>query len=71
MEVGKFNELYNHTYSEERRYVRPKEPEVLESLERFKDSKFGIMFHWGVYSQWGIVESWHCPMRTATGRGTM
>ncbi|MGN0533111.1 MAG: alpha-L-fucosidase [Eubacterium sp.] len=61
MEIGKFNELYNHSYSEERRYVSPKEPEVLESLERFQDRKFGIMFHWGAYSQWGIVESWALP----------
>ncbi|MGN0572500.1 MAG: alpha-L-fucosidase [Acutalibacteraceae bacterium] len=56
-----FNELYNHSYSEELRYVAPEEPEVLESLERFKDRKFGIMFHWGAYSQWGIVESWALP----------
>lgn len=47
MENEEFNALYNHVYSEEQRYVPPKEPEVLESLERFKDRKFGIMFHWG------------------------
>ncbi|MGN1124357.1 MAG: alpha-L-fucosidase [Eubacterium sp.] len=61
MEIGKFNALYNHSYSEERRYVPPKEPEVLASIEKFRDRKFGIMFHWGAYSQWGIVESWALP----------
>lgn len=61
MKIGKFNALYNHSYSEEKRYIPPKEPEVLESLERFRDKKFGIMFHWGAYSQWGIVESWALP----------
>lgn len=55
MENKEFDALYNHTYSEELGYVPPKEPAVLESLERFKDRKFGIMFHWGAYSQWGIV----------------
>jgi alpha-L-fucosidase len=35
-----------------------KDSEVLEKLEWFKDQKFGLMMHWGTYSQWGIVESW-------------
>ncbi|MHA1819572.1 MAG: alpha-L-fucosidase [Promethearchaeota archaeon] len=29
-----------------------------ESYERFKDMKFGMMIHWGIYSQLGIPESW-------------
>lgn len=45
MEIGKFNELYNHSYSEERKYIKPKDPAVQESLEKFMDRKFGIMFH--------------------------
>lgn len=55
-----FNELYNHSYTE-LRYVKPKDPLVLKSLEDFQDEKFGIMFHWGLYSQWGIIESWALP----------
>lgn len=31
---------------------------VLEKLQRWGDSKFGLLMHWGTYSQWGIVESW-------------
>ncbi|MFC1726640.1 alpha-L-fucosidase [candidate division KSB1 bacterium] len=34
------------------------DPLVLKKLEWFQDSKFGLMMHWGTYSQWGIVESW-------------
>lgn len=60
MKLSEFNKLYNHSYTE-MRYVAPKDPQVLESLERFQDNKFGIMFHWGIYSQWGIVESWALP----------
>lgn len=61
MKLPGFNALYNHRYSEERKYVRPKDPEVLRSLDHFQDSKFGIMFHWGLYAQMGIIESWALP----------
>ncbi len=33
-------------------------PLVLQKLEWFKDVKFGLLMHWGPYSQWGVVESW-------------
>jgi alpha-L-fucosidase len=39
-------------------YVLPKEPEVLRQLDRWQDLKFGMLIHWGLYSQLGIVESW-------------
>lgn len=31
---------------------------MLEKLEQWQDLKFGLLMHWGTYSQWGIVESW-------------
>ena len=31
---------------------------VLEKLDKWQDIKFGLLMHWGAYSQWGIVESW-------------
>jgi len=31
---------------------------VLHKLEQWRDLKFGLLMHWGTYSQWGIVESW-------------
>ena len=35
---------------------------TLEKLENWQDMKFGLLMHWGPYSQWGIVESWSiCP----------
>lgn len=39
-------------------YTYPKSPEVLEQLERYRDQKFGLMIHWGLYNQMGIKESW-------------
>ena len=37
---------------------RETDPLVLQKLEWFQDVKFGLMMHWGPYSQWGVVESW-------------
>ena len=34
------------------------DPLVLKKLSWFQDQKFGLMMHWGPYSQWGVVESW-------------
>lgn len=31
---------------------------VLKQLEKWQDIKFGLLMHWGPYSQWGVVESW-------------
>ena len=38
------------------------DPLVAKKLEWFQDQKFGLLMHWGTYSQWGVVESWSiCP----------
>lgn len=43
-------------------YVPPSDPLVQAKLEQWKDLKFGLLMHWGAYSQWGVVESWSiCP----------
>lgn len=39
-------------------YVWPSDPEVRAALERWQDLKFGVIVHWGPYSQWGVFESW-------------
>ena len=39
-------------------YVAPTEPEVKAKLEQWKDLKFGMIIHWGLYAVPGIVESW-------------
>lgn len=47
---------------EDERYVPETDPLVLEQLDQWQDLKFGLLMHWGTYSQWGIVESWSlCP----------
>lgn len=40
-------------------YEPPKEPEVQAKLEKWKDQKFGIILHWGLYAVPGIIESWN------------
>lgn len=43
-------------------YAAPLEPAVKERLARWQDLKFGLLMHWGPYSQWGVAESWSiCP----------
>ncbi len=39
-------------------YQWPEDKKVKEKLEIWQDWKFGVIIHWGPYSQWGIVESW-------------
>jgi alpha-L-fucosidase len=43
---------------DDERYVPETDPLVLQKLEQWQDMKFGLLMHWGPYSQWGIVESW-------------
>ena len=45
-----------HSYSSE--YEYPEEKNIREKLEEWQDLKFGVLFHWGLYSVPGIVESW-------------
>ena len=44
--------------TEEERYVPETDPLVLQKLSQWQDMKFGLLMHWGPYSQWGVVESW-------------
>lgn len=50
--------VFSQAVYEEERYVPETDPLVLEKLEQWQDKKFGLLMHWGAYSQWGIVESW-------------
>jgi N-acetyl-beta-hexosaminidase/alpha-L-fucosidase len=53
-------ELWGANYY--RNYLPPSDTLVREKLAQWQDSKFGLLMHWGTYSQWGIVESWSiCP----------
>lgn len=51
-------------------YVPDSSAVIRQRLEDWQDLKFGLLLHWGPYSQWGIVESWSiCPedLSWATG----
>jgi alpha-L-fucosidase len=49
-----------HNFSDN--YVVPEDSLVREKLTHWQDIKFGLLMHWGTYSEWGIVESWSiCP----------
>lgn len=40
-------------------YVWPTDTLVLSKIEKWQDLKFGIIIHWGLYSEPGIMESWN------------
>lgn len=51
-------------------YFPDPDTSIQRRLEDWQDLKFGLLMHWGAYSQWGIVESWSiCPedLSWATG----
>ncbi|MFN8357225.1 MAG: alpha-L-fucosidase [Spirosomataceae bacterium] len=39
-------------------YVYPTEADVRQKLEQWRDLKFGMIIHWGLYAVPGIIESW-------------
>lgn len=49
-------QTYAHGRSET--YTAPTDEKVLEKLDKWQDQKFGMLIHYGLYSQMGIVESW-------------
>lgn len=56
-----FSLLSQQVYEDER-YVPETDTAVLRKIDAWQDIKFGLLMHWGTYSQWGIVESWSlCP----------
>ncbi|MDX9694778.1 MAG: alpha-L-fucosidase [Bacteroidales bacterium] len=54
--------LTTFSQEEDEKYVPETNPLVIEKLNQWQSLKFGLLMHWGSYSQWGIVESWSiCP----------
>ncbi|OIR14185.1 alpha-L-fucosidase [mine drainage metagenome] len=51
-----FPQLNVHPQSTQ--YEWPSDPLVKEKLEQWRDQKFGIIIHWGLYAVPGIIESW-------------
>jgi len=53
------NAQYEHEITP---YTWPTDQKVLDKIDEWQDMKFGLLMHWGAYSQWGVVESWSiCP----------
>ena len=51
-----------HSEQNHQGYIPPTDPLVQTKLKTWSNIKFGLLMHWGTYSQWGIVESWSlCP----------
>ena len=50
--------IFSQTIYGNERYVPETNPAVIKKIGRWQDIKFGLLMHWGAYSQWGIVESW-------------
>lgn len=49
-------------HGDQQMYYWPEDQQVKEKLAWWQDLKFGLLMHWGPYSQWGVVESWSiCP----------
>ncbi|MBN2091094.1 alpha-L-fucosidase [candidate division KSB1 bacterium] len=42
----------------DQKYYPEVDPLAQEKINRWQDLKFGLLMHWGPYSQWGVVESW-------------
>ena len=53
---------FSQAVYENEKYVPETNPAVAEKIKQWQNIKFGLLMHWGAYSQWGIVESWSlCP----------
>lgn len=62
--------LFSQSSFTQQKYFPDPDPNIQQRLEEWQDLKFGLLMHWGTYSQWGIVESWSiCPedLSWATG----
>jgi alpha-L-fucosidase len=60
----------NHVFAQHNTYFPDPNPQINNRIQEWQNLKFGLLMHWGPYSQWGIVESWSiCPedLSWATG----
>lgn len=59
-----------HVIAQQQAYFPDPDPGIAQKLEDWKDLKFGLLMHWGPYSQWGVVESWSiCPEDLSWAQG--
>jgi len=50
--------LHSSLFTIQAQYVPETDPLVQQKLQEWQGLKFGLLMHWGPYSQWGVVESW-------------
>ena len=51
-----------NVFAQEQKYYPDPDTLVQKKLEQWQDLKFGLLMHWGPYSQRSIVENWSiCP----------
>lgn len=51
-------QVQGYVHETSKNYTGPTDALVLKKLDQWQDLKFGIFFHWGIYSVPGISESW-------------
>ena len=51
-------QLQQKVCAQKREYYPDPDTTIQKRLEEWQDLKFGLLMHWGAYSQWSIVESW-------------
>jgi alpha-L-fucosidase len=53
-----------------KRFVVPSDPLVASKLNKWQDQRFGLLMHWGAYTEWEEVESWSiCPEEWIVRKG--
>ena len=50
--------ISHSAFAQDKVYYPDPDPLIGKRLEEWQDLKFGLLMHWGPYSQWSIVESW-------------
>src|SRR5689334_5486178 len=56
--VAEFAMAQGNVHQQSTTYEWPTDPLVKAKLETWRDQKFGIIIHWGLYAVPGIIESW-------------
>ena len=56
--LGQYTQAQTFAHGRSSSYQWPEEETVLQKLDHWQDLKFGMLIHFGLYSELGIVESW-------------
>jgi alpha-L-fucosidase len=56
--IGNHASAQGNVHPQSATYRWPEDPLVKQKLEKWRDQKFGMIIHWGLYAVPGIIESW-------------